>query len=62
MSGKIREKSGNFKVDDKWQPCLLLATVNFEPGDRDEQTVPTQGRANTVYYSPSTGFEHITVS
>ena len=19
--GKIREKSGNFKVDDKWQPC-----------------------------------------
>ena len=21
MSGKIREKSGNFKVDDKWQPC-----------------------------------------
>ena len=21
MSGKIREKSGNFEVDDKWQPC-----------------------------------------
>ena len=20
MSGKIREKSGNFEVDDKWQP------------------------------------------
>ena len=20
--GKIREKSGNFEVDDKWQPCL----------------------------------------
>ena len=22
MSGKIREKSGNFEVDDKWQPCV----------------------------------------
>ena len=22
MSGKNREKSGNFEVDDKWQPCL----------------------------------------
>ena len=20
--GKIREKSGNFEVDDKWQPCI----------------------------------------
>ena len=23
MSGKIREKSGNFEVDDKWQPCQI---------------------------------------
>ena len=22
MSGKIREKSGNFVVDDLWQPCM----------------------------------------
>ena len=22
--GKIREKSGNFEVDDKWQPCTLV--------------------------------------
>ena len=22
MSGKIREKSGNFEVNDKWQPCV----------------------------------------
>ena len=21
MSGKIKEKSGKFEVDDKWQPC-----------------------------------------
>ena len=21
---KIREKSGNFEVDDKWQPCSLI--------------------------------------
>ena len=21
--GKIREKSGNYEVDDKWQPCSL---------------------------------------
>ena len=21
--GKIREKSGNFEMDDKWQPCIL---------------------------------------
>ena len=31
MSGKIREKSGNFKVDDKWQPwnkwtCSIFGT------------------------------------
>ena len=33
MSGKIREKSGNFGVDDKWQPCALFAmpTAPFEP-------------------------------
>ena len=24
MSGKIREKSGNFEVDDKWQPRMTL--------------------------------------
>ena len=24
MSGKIREKSGNFEVGDKWQPCTYL--------------------------------------
>ena len=23
MSGKIREKSGKFEVDEKWQPCFL---------------------------------------
>ena len=23
--GKIREKSGNFEVDDKWQPCLKVS-------------------------------------
>ena len=23
MSGKIREKSGNFEVDDTWQPCQV---------------------------------------
>ena len=22
--GKIREKSGNFEVDDRWQPCITL--------------------------------------
>ena len=21
--GKISEKSGNFEVDDKWQPCIV---------------------------------------
>ena len=21
--GKVREKSGNFEVDDKWQPCTV---------------------------------------
>ena len=21
--GKVREKSGNFEVDDKWQPCVI---------------------------------------
>ena len=25
--GKIREKSGNFVVDDKWQPCLTWFKV-----------------------------------
>ena len=23
--GKIREKSGNYEEDDKWQPCVTLA-------------------------------------
>ena len=27
MSGKIREKSGNFEMDDKWQPCLFLLSL-----------------------------------
>ena len=26
--GKIREKSGNFEVDDKWQPCNLLISTS----------------------------------
>ena len=25
--GKIREESGNFEVDDKWQPCLLFHVI-----------------------------------
>ena len=29
MSGKIREKSGNFEVDDKWQPCRMPASAHF---------------------------------
>ena len=30
MSGKIREKSGNFEMDDKWQPCnqVILLGIN----------------------------------
>ena len=27
--GKIREKSGNFEVDDKWQPCPVLSISCF---------------------------------
>ena len=27
MSGNIREKSGNFELDDKWQPCKYLSWV-----------------------------------
>ena len=27
--GKIREKSGNFEVDDKWQPCLNPGIILF---------------------------------
>ena len=30
MSGKIREKSGNIEVDDKWQPCSDNTVVNPE--------------------------------
>ena len=30
MSGKIREKSGNFEVDDKWQPCWKKSTARAE--------------------------------
>ena len=26
MSGKIREKSGNFEGDDNWQPCYSFLT------------------------------------
>ena len=27
MSGKNREKSGNFEVDDKWQPCQSIVSL-----------------------------------
>ena len=30
MSGKIRKKSGNFEVDDKWQPCIWLEKIKAE--------------------------------
>ena len=30
MSGKIGEKSGNFEVDDKWQPWLLKIAKNIK--------------------------------
>ena len=26
--GKIRERSGNFEVDDKWQPCVSINEVD----------------------------------
>ena len=29
MSGKNRDKSGNFEVDDKWQPCSNKAVDLF---------------------------------
>ena len=28
--GKIREKSGNFEVDDKWQPCETFSYAILE--------------------------------
>ena len=28
MPGKISEKSGNFEVDEKWQPCCGLLGVH----------------------------------
>ena len=28
--GDIREKSGNFEVNDWWQPCFLSASVSDE--------------------------------
>ena len=39
MSGKNRGKSGNFKVDDKWQPCIIGECVgklvfNIPPAHR----------------------------
>ena len=30
MSGKNREKSGNFEVDDNWQPCLWIYQLQAE--------------------------------
>ena len=34
--GKIREKSGNFEVDDKWQPCKLF---QIKEGNGSERIV-----------------------
>ena len=33
MSGKIREKSGNFDVDDKWQPCSQVPAYAYAEND-----------------------------
>ena len=30
--GKIREKSGNFEVDDKWQPCNRMPLTSVFMG------------------------------
>ena len=30
--GKIREKSGNVEVADKWQPCSVLLITFYERG------------------------------
>ena len=41
--GKIREKSGNFEVDDKWQPCrALLPGLQHSVADNIKATTGDQ--------------------